>query len=193
MPVSQDFINLLHLPVAELETIAEALEIEIPKGTRKWDLVRLISRASTQKLTAHAGQWIFAGKTSVTFIRLGDGSPLDRDQIVAALTDMCDGQNPFSEDVRPAELTSRPALIDATEHEGRIFLSFGLKRPVAEVISDFEIQPVEADHFFAAVLRPDVAILEVRTNNQRARRLATTWVTDFCNFFDEDAQEEAVV
>jgi hypothetical protein len=185
--VSQEFINLLNLPLPELESIAEELDVEIPTGARKWDVVRLLSQVGSKKLAPHASRWIFAGKTSVTFIRLGDGTPLDRKQVVSALIELCEGENPLTTNVRPEELTRRPALVDATEFEGKIFLSFGLKKPVAEVIADFEIRPVEADEFFVAVLRPDSAIIEVRTNNQRARRFASTWLADFCDLVDEQA------
>lgn len=189
MRVSQEFINLLNLPKEQLQAIADELDVDLPRAARKWDIASLLARQGTRKLAPHAGNWIFAGKTSVTFFRLGDGSPLDRNLVVKALTDMADGLNPLTEDIRPEKLTSRPSLVEATEAEGKIFLSFGLKKPVAKVLQDFEMEEIQVDEFFVAVIRPEAAVMEVRTNNQRARRFANTWLSEFCEFFDAAAGE----
>lgn len=188
MAVSQEFINLLNLPLGQLRDIAEELDLDLPAGIRKWDVVRELSKQPASKLLPHAGEWIYAGRTSVTYVRLGDGTPLDETAIVEALTDMCDGVNPLAEDVRPNELTRTPTLIHAAQADDRVFLSFGIKKPVARVLSNFEIETVEGDDFFVAVLRLDSAMMEVRTNHQRAERFVTTWIVDFNEllFGDED-------
>src|SRR6476620_5921631 len=190
MRVSQEFINLLNLPLGRLRDMAEELDVSIPAGARKWDVVKELSKLSTSKLAPHASEWIYAGQTSVTYVRFGDGTPLDEAEVVRTLTDMCDGINPLAEDVRPDVLTRKPSLIDATKADGRLFLSFGVKKPVAEVLADFEVETVEGDAFFVAVLRLDKAIMEIRTNHQRAERFATTWIAEFDDLLFGDEDEE---
>ncbi|HVD86182.1 MAG TPA: hypothetical protein VNB59_02120, partial [Solirubrobacterales bacterium] len=159
MQVNQQFINLLNLPLGQLRDIAEELDVSLSAGARKWDIAKDLSKLSASKLAPHASEWIYAGRTSVTYVRFGDGTPLDEDEVIRALTDMCDGVNPLEEDIRPDELTPKPSLIDATKAEDRLFLTFGVKKPVARVLANFEIQPVEGDAFFVAVLRLDKAIM----------------------------------
>jgi hypothetical protein len=191
MPVSQEFINLLNLPLGRLRDIAEELDVSLPSGARKWDVAKELSKQSASKLAPHAGEWIYAGQTSVTFVRLGDGSPLNEAAVIQALTDMY-GTDPFASDIRPEVLTQKATLIDATKADGRIFLSFGVKKPVAQVLSNFEVEVVEGDDFFVAVLRLDKAIMEIRTNHQRAERFVTTWIAEFDEFLFSDAEAEEV-
>ena len=191
MRVSQEFINLLNLPLGRLRDIAEELDVSIPSGARKWDVARELSKLSASKLAPLAGEWIYAGQTSVTFVRLGDGSPLEEAAVTQALTDMY-GTDPFASDIRPDVLTQKATLIDATRADGRIFLSFGVKKPVAQVLSDFEVEVVEGDAFFVAVLRLDKAIMEIRTNHQRAERFVTTWIAEFDEFLFSDTEAEEV-
>lgn len=190
MQVSQEFINLLNLPLGQLRDIADELDVSIPSGARKWDVVKELSKLSTSKLAPHASEWIYAGQTSVTYVRFGDGTALNEDDVVEALTDMCDGVNPLEEDIRPDVLTRKPTLIDATKADDRLFLSFGVKKPVARVLSNFEVETVEGDAFFVAVLRLDKAIMEIRTSHQRAERFATTWIADFDDLLFGDDDEE---
>lgn len=190
MAVTQEFINLLNLPREQLQDMAEKLDVAVPSNARKWDLVRALSQISDRKLAANAGQWIFAGRTSITYVRLGDGTPLDEGKLIAALTEMCDGTNPLNDDVRPDALTRKPSLIDVAKMDGKFFLSFGLQRPVAQVLNHFELEVVESDEFFVAVIRPDKAILEIRTNHQRAERLTTTWLAEFNEFLFGDGGGE---
>lgn len=182
MQVSQEFINLLNLPLGRLRDIAEELDVSLPTGARKWDVVKELSKLSVSKLAPHAGDWIYAGQTSVTYVRLGDGTPLDEAAVVEALTEMCDGVNPLENDVRPDALARGATLIAASKTDDRFLLSFGVKKPIARVLSDFEVEEVEADDFFVAVLRLDKAIMEIRTNHQRAERFVTTWIAEFDEF-----------
>lgn len=191
MGVSQEFINLLNLPLGQLRDMAEELDVSVPSGARKWDIVMELSKLPARKLMPHASEWIYAGRTSVTYVRLGAGTPLDEAAITEALTDMCDGTNPLENDVRPNALTRKPSLIHATKSDDRFFLSFGVKKPVAKVLSNFEMEVVEGDDFFVAVLRPDKAMMEIRTNHQRAERFVTTWIADFNDvLFGEVAEGE---
>jgi hypothetical protein len=190
MQVSQEFINLLNLPLGRLREIADELDVSLPSGARKWDVVKELSKLSSSKLAPHASEWIYAGQTSVTYVKLGDGAPLDEAAVIEALTDMCDGVNPLENDIRPDALTRKATLIDATKTDGRVFLSFGVKKPVARVLSDFEVEVVEGDDFFVAVLRLDKAIMEIRTNHQRAERFVTTWIAEFDDFLFGDAEQE---
>ena len=190
MRVSKEFINLLNLPLSQLEAIAEELDVAIPRDARKWDVVRLLAQKPSNSLAPYTNEWAYAGKTSVTYVRLGNGEPLGENLIVAALTDMCDGSNPLTEDIRPESLSSRPALIAAEKIDGKFFLTFGVKRPTSQHLRDFELETVESDEFFSAVVRPEKAILEVRTNGQRAHRLGTTWIAEFSDFLFPSENEE---
>lgn len=192
MRVPQQFINLLNLPLGQLRDMAEELDVSIPSGSRKWDVVKELSKLSASKLAPHASEWIYAGQTSVTYVRLGDGSALDEAAVIQALTEMC-GTDPFTSDIRPDMLTPKASLIDATKTDGRFFLSFGVKKPVAQVLSNFEVEVVEGDDFFVAVLRLDKAIMEIRTNHQRAERFVTTWIAEFDEFLFSDAAEKEEV
>jgi hypothetical protein len=193
--VTQEFINLLNLPLRQLRDMAKELDVSVPTVARKWDIVRELSKLSASKLMPHASEWIYAGRTSVTYVRLGDGIPLDEAAIIEVLADMCDGINPLEHDVRPDSLTRKPTLIHATKSGDRFFLSFGVKKPVAQVLSDFEVEVVEGDDFFVVVLRPGKAIMEIRTNHQRAERFVTTWIAEFNELLygDSQEQEEAAV
>jgi hypothetical protein len=191
VPVSQQFIELLNLPVSRLRDIAAELEIEFPSGTRKWAMVDRLSKVPAKDLPDLAAEWVHAGRTSVTYVQLGDGEALDAEKVEQALTDLCEGVNPLEESIRPEELTARPTLIAATKSEDRFFLSFGVKKPVARVLSDFSIKEIVGDDFFFAVLRLDPPIMEVRTNHQRAERLTTNWIADLDEFlFAEEENEE---
>jgi hypothetical protein len=123
-------------------------------------------------------------------VKLGDGTALDGAAVVEALTDMCDGINPLENDIRPDVLTRKATLIDATKTDDRVFLSYGVKKPVAQVLSNFEVEVVEGDDFFVAVLRLDKAIMEIRTNHQRAERFVTTWIAEFDEFLFGDGEQE---
>lgn len=182
MEVSQEFINLLNLPLKRLRSMAEELDVSLPTGARKWDVVKELAKLGPGKLAPQASEWIYAGQTSVTFVRVGNGTALDEAAVVGALTDMCDGVNPFENDVRPDALTRKPALIHAAKTGDRMFLSFGVKKPVAQVLQNFEVEIVEGDAFFVAVLRLEKAVMEIRTNHQRAERFVTSWIAEFDDF-----------
>jgi hypothetical protein len=190
MQVSQEFINLLNLPLGRLRDIADELDVSLPSGARKWDVVKELSKLSPSKLAPHASEWIYAGRTAVTYVKLGDGTALEEAAVVEALTDMCDGINPLENDIRPDVLTRKATLVDATKTDDRVFLSYGVKKPVAQVLSNFEVEVVEGDDFFVAVLRLDKAIMEIRTNHQRAERLVTTWIAEFDEFLFGDGEQE---
>lgn len=186
--VSQQFIELLNLPVARLKDMAAQLEIEFPAESRKWALVDRLSKVPTKDLPELAADWVHAGRTSITYVSLGDGAALEADKVTEALTDMC-GVNPLEESIRPSELTPKPTLIAASKSDDRFFLSFGVKKPVARVLSDFTVKEIEGDHFFSAVIRLDPPIVEVRTNHERAERLTTSWIADFDDLLFGDGEE----
>jgi hypothetical protein len=189
--VSQQFIELLNLPLARLKELAIELEIEFPAETRKWAMVDRLAKVPAKDLPELAADWVHAGRTSVTYVSLGDGDALEADKVAEALTDMC-GVNPLEESIRPAELTPKPTLIAASKSDDRFFLSFGVKKPVARVLSDFTVKEIEGDHFFSAVIRLDPPVVEVRTNHERAERLTTSWIADFDHLLFGDEEEEKV-
>lgn len=194
MPVSQQFINFLNLPLTQLREIADQLDISFPPGTRKWDIVDRLAKVPSKDLPVEAAQWVHAGRTSITYVKLGS-EPLETEAVTDALTAMCDGANPLEEAIRPPELTRQPTLIAASKSEDgdRFFLSFGVKKAIARVLANFEIEEIEGDDFFVVVVRLDPPVMEIRTNHERAERFTTKWIADFNEhlFGDETNEEEA--
>lgn len=193
MPVSQQFINFLNLPLPQLHAIADELDISLPAGSRKWDIVDRLAKVPARELPLRAAQWFHAGRTSVTYVKLGS-EPLQAEAVTEALTAMCDGVNPLEAAIRPTELTRQPTLIAAgkSDDEDRFFLSFGVKKAVARVLTNFEIEEVEGDDFFVAVLRLDPPLMEIRTNHERAERFTTNWIAEFNeHLFGDETEEEA--
>jgi hypothetical protein len=189
MRVTREFIYLSNLPLPHLEEMAKELDVAVSTGSHKWDYVQALSRQSETKLAPHRDHWAYAGKTSVTFIRIGKGDPLDPSGVEAALTAICDGANPLTEEVRPSSLTSRPTLVAAEKLGEKFCLTFGLKNPEVQYLRDFQLVTVERDEFFSVVIRPEKAIIEVRTNSPRANRFNNLWVTEFCDFLFPDGGE----
>lgn len=189
MRVSREFIYLSNLPLPHLEEMAAELDVAVSTDAHKWEYVRALSQQSLKKLAPHRDHWAYAGKTSVTFIRIGKGEPLSPDGVEAALAAICDGANPLTDEVRPSSLTSRPALVAAEKVGEKFCLIFGVKNPEIQYLRDFQLETVERDEFFSVVIRPEKAIIEVRTNSPRANRFNNTWVAEFCEFLFPDGGE----
>ena len=198
MPVDQQFIDLLNLSVPQLQRLAREAGVEVPPRATKWDLVGTVSGLSQQQLDAIAGDWLYAGQTSVTWIELAprpsleEGTaeptrvePLSIDSLRTALRAVHEA-DPFEEDVRPDEVTLVPQLIEARAwRENKVVFTFVVSKRVAKVIHNFEPVDVFVDEFFVAILRLDRWILEVRASHERAEQLANTWLVDLMEHLED--------
>ena len=194
MPVDERFIDLLNLPVAQLRSLArKAGQKPSPRAT-KWDLVAAAAGLSRQQLDEIAGDWLYAGRTSVTWIELapsapdgntpelGPGEPL-MDRLREALTAVYD-HDPLEDHERPTEVTTTPQLVEARIwRPNKVVFVFAVAKRVAKVIHNFEPVDVLVDEFFVAVLRLDRRILEIRASHERAELLANTWLVELMQHF----------
>lgn len=199
--VSQRFIDLLNLPAGQLELLAGKAGVEIPAGTKKWDAARQLEHLTRGDLEEYGGGYLYAGSTSISFVRLipgaeaGDDSrsgtervgigPLRAPGITAAdvtrvLRELSE-TDPFDENAHPV-VSDRPALVVARERDdGSFLLTFVVQRQVANVIHDFESTPVFADEFFNAIIIPSEGLVELRTSARRVATMERTWLTDFAD------------
>jgi hypothetical protein len=181
MPVPQQTINLLNLSVPALKRLAKDAGIQVSErksGLVKWDYVTALGSLPESKLDELAGDWLYAGQTSLTWLVFGEGEPIELAELKRALKERYD-TDPFETDIRPEEVTQVPQLVDAKSWtDDKVVFTFAVSRRVAKVIHNFEPQDVYADEFFVAVLRLKRAILEVRASHDRAQKLANTWVPE---------------
>ena len=200
MPVSQRFIDLLNAPAPVLRRLASELDLPVVREDQRWELARRLSQElSRRDLEEQAGDFLYAGSTSLSYYRFVDedeeigrddtetiypirGVELDSDAIEEALIENSEG-DPFSEVDRPDEITSIPKLVVARQREDGWLLSFAVTRRIGHVIHNFREEAVYQDDFFSAVLRPEAGNIEIRSSAARARTLARTWLSEFAAFF----------
>jgi hypothetical protein len=194
MLVSQTFIDLLGLPAANLRSLAKELDIAVPERPKHWDLASALQHVPREQLEEHSGDYLYAGSTSLSWFRLIDaeidleevhnpfyplmGDELSKDDIVDALSGQDEG-DPFSDVIRPTQVTGRPQLVVARERDdGEFVLTFVVAKRLGHVIHNFESHAVIEDDFFNAFLRPGQGVFEVRASSARARMLSRTWLYD---------------
>lgn len=211
--VSQKFIDLLNVPLPQLKRAAEQLEVTGFKSMGKWALADRLAQESRDALESLMGDFMYAGKTSLSFFRLdtprrptngpagepaaaadgGDGDehgplsgePLDEDDVIDVLNEMSPGGDAFDEARRPAQVTREPQLVVARDRGDRgVFATFAIEKSVAQVIHDFTPTEVYADDFFNAVVHADTGLVEVRAGQQVVQRFARRWLDDFAGRFE---------
>jgi hypothetical protein len=187
MPVAPQLINLLNLSVPTLQRLAKEAGVEVASRWQKWDYVSALSDLSRADLDQLAGEWLYAGQTSVTWVALGERDPVDIEAVRAALVAMYDRDPLEIEDIRPETVTNRPQLVSARVwRDSKVVFTFVVAKPVARVIHNFESDTVYIDEFFVAVLRLDQGMLEIRASHARAKLLANTWLAEFAQHLEED-------
>jgi hypothetical protein len=188
MPISQTVINLLNLPLPQLRQLAKDTGVEPPtipsRGLQKFDYVMALSLLPDAALRERVGDWLFAGRTSLTWYRLGEGESIEYESVRSALRSLYP-VDPYDGDIRPEEVTHTPQLIDVRDFDPdetpktKVVFTFAASRRITRVIHNFEVRDVLADEFFVAVLRLDRGTFEIRAGHERARQLASTWLIDF--------------
>jgi hypothetical protein len=183
------------MPLGALRALAEERNLDVPAGTKKWDLARLLSRAPRRELEAQSDGYLYAGSTSLSWFRLVNeevdideehvddfyplkGEPLDGGAVIEALAANAEG-DPFSETLRPDEITSEPKLVVAHERDDGFFMTFAVAKRIGRVIHNFETSEVLEDEFFGAYLRIEDGTFEVRASASRAQRLDRQWLAHF--------------
>jgi hypothetical protein len=74
MPVPQQFVSSLNLSVPELYKLGAKAGVRLPRGERRWDLAWALAEVPQERLEEPAGDWLYAGQTSTTWVLLGDGT-----------------------------------------------------------------------------------------------------------------------
>jgi hypothetical protein len=200
VPVSQRLIDLLNAPMPVLRRLASEKGISLRSNPRKWELANRLSSLPRDELEQATEGYLYAGSTSVSWIRLMPddaaissdepadfyplhGTELPPDEIPNALREHSEA-DPFSETARPQEITERPKLVVAKEWGDGYLLTFAFAKRVGHVIHNFEHTPVLEDEFFTALMRPADGNIEVRASVDRVRRLERTWLAEFAGAFD---------
>jgi hypothetical protein len=178
MAAPQTEIYLFNLPVKALKKIVDEAQLSAPRQPSKLDLVKLITGQLTDRqIEDLAGSMLYAGSTSITWIQfVTEDEPHEPISVdVAALKEALAkevGKDPFTENVRPGEVTGSPKLMDAREMEdGTIVLTFVVRKPVRVVFQNFEPVAIHEDDYFLTVIRPDLGLAEVRSAHHRAEQL----------------------
>ena len=187
MAASQLQIDLLNLPVEALRTLIDRGRLSPPpRGATKLEYVNVLtSQLSDAQIEELAGDMLYAGQTSVTWIRLGDGDPIDANVLAQAIQEVV-GDDPFSKSLRPT-VTTRPKLVEAkVRDDGKFVLVFVVSKHVRTIVSNFTLETVHEDHFFLAVIRLDEGVVEVRASHDRARTLANTLLAELAAELDTE-------
>ncbi|HEX4188575.1 MAG TPA: hypothetical protein VHY83_11810 [Solirubrobacteraceae bacterium] len=209
MPVPQLVIDLLNVPVPTLRKVAARHGVGEGISTlRKWDLAQAVSRIPRGELEAEIGEYLYAGSTSLSWVRLAPageeindedpdafsglrGVELSGTDVLRALGEHGDA-DPFSETARPEEIDETPKLVVAREQDDGYMLTFAVAKRIGHVIHNFEHTPVFEDEFFNALLRPGLGSVEVRGSASRARRLERTWLAVFADSLDAQPRPVAI-
>lgn len=208
MPVSQNFIDLLRLPASVLKKLADDLDVAIAKGATHWQAAKALEHVSRSVLEEHAGSYLYAGSTSLSWFRLipeeddpSDdtsrfyplyGSTIDREAAVDALRELSEA-DPFDEAQRPTNVTAKPELVCARWLDDEVLLlTFVVARRAGHVIHNFETQQVLQDDFFNAVFRLQPGVVEVRSSALRARSLLRNWIRPYAHILGMEPVEVAL-
>lgn len=182
MAVTQLQIDLLNLSVDALKGLVNKAGLSPPpSGSTKLEYVTLLTKqVSATDLEALAADVLYAGQTSISWIRLGDGDEVERDALQDAILEVV-GDDPFTTSLRPT-VTRTPKVVEAKVREdGKIVLVFVVSKPVRAIVTNFETRTIHEDHFFLAVIRPEYGLVEVRSSQQRATNLAHTFLADLAD------------
>lgn len=149
-PVSLTFIDLLNLPKGVLRQVGEDLDLALPPQADKWQLASILARVERGDIESIEPGFLFAGSTSVTFLRLAEphgdkgqgngaaslvrqpltGESIAEDDVRRALNGTVE-HDPFDESGRPAEITEKPQLIAARpQQDGTMVLTFAVAKRV---------------------------------------------------------------
>jgi hypothetical protein len=208
----QPVIDLFNLSLAALRHLAKEAEVKVAAGATKAELISALSeKVDPGVLQQRAADLLYAGNTSITWVRLGPSASSDGDSEAAvvgvaatepgggfavdefrtALTDFV-GADPFNIELRPP-VTGTPAVVEAQEWSSdKILLTFVVRKRIQTVIHNFELRQVFADQFFQVVVRPSDGIFEIRTNHTRARNLERTWLAEFAERLDRSVGYRAI-
>lgn len=172
MPIRDAPIQIANLSRGQLKNIAEREGVDVTPTATKIDLIRDLSNLPRDRLEEIAGDYMYAGRTSATWIQLWPNpTRVDLDQLKATLTEIC-GADPFAAELRPA-LSSSPELLSARVwRDDKIVLTFGIQGHTRIVFNNYRLEEVTEDKSFEAIIRLRVGVLELRTSRDQAELVA---------------------
>lgn len=185
MAVPQPHLHLFNLSIGVLRKLCNDRELAVPAHATKLDLMQALRQVPAAQLEEQARNYLYAGSTSISWIQLGSGEPIERDALRAAVVEVC-GADPFDGEIRPQQVTNVPKLVEVRTLDEKIAFTFVVRKPTRSVVVNFEIQSIFEDHFFLMILRPDIGVAEVRSSHQRAGRLARTWLAELAEHLNRD-------
>jgi hypothetical protein len=183
--VSQGVINLLNLSLPALRQLAKDMNVKTGPNPTKADLVRALQNFPRAQLEAAVGDLLYAGNTSVTWIRIGDGMGFTVEELTKAILALEPG-DPFAQELRPANITHAPSLVEARQSDPKkVTLTFVYRKRMQTYIRDFEIRTIYGDDFFPVIVRPEHGVFEIRASHDLARLLEQTWLRSLAEVMEK--------
>jgi len=170
-------IDLNNLSKNKLFKIAEEKDIDLKKSMRKEEIIdRLFEDIDHDELEEISKDYIYAGRTSVSFWKYtpeeNTEKTIEKGNLPKILKLMCDGENPFEIERRPA-ITETPQIISAkfiNDDLCRIkFVSRGKPRTIP---IEYELETIYTTIFADSILDLKNRIFEVRTEYKNANKTA---------------------
>lgn len=173
--MDQLLIDLENVALPKLQEFAARFKVDVRQARTKHELIqRLYKEVSRSRLIKAADDYIYAGRTSLTWFRfekLASGF-FRRASLKNLLRAICDGQDPFVKPRRP-ELAENPEIISARQYrhnKARILMA--MRGPERRVFLNYEYRSVAATIFTNTMLDTKRNIFEVRANAYDARKIA---------------------
>lgn len=210
MPASDALIELLALTKAEILLLAERLEVEVPRGEKKFELARRLSQHVTlTDLREVAGEFLAAGQTSLSWVVLQPQADAEDapDENVTAVQEPIAADTPLTADALPVE-ELEPALAHLTGHsdpytahlrpddevgkdpvlvnvwrdgDDLVYFTFAYRRNERLIFHDFDFRREPEDDVFHVVARLSRGVLEVRSQATVAQRVTKGWIATFAD------------
>jgi hypothetical protein len=163
--------EIMNLSVSQLRRLAASAGLTPAAQATKQELVRQLLTVDPSRLTALAADYLYAGRTSVSWFRFGADALTD-ENVKAALTTVA-GRDVFTTSVVPTVVTSEPHLIEGLAwRPEKIVLRYVARKREQIVIQNMQLVPQVEDELFVVLVRPGRAVVEARCSSTRARTLA---------------------
>jgi len=183
--VSQSVINLLNLSLPALRQLAKDMKVKTGPNPTKADLVRALQNFPRTQLEAAVGDLLYAGNTSITWIRIGEGKGFTVKELKTAISAL-EPNDPFEQELRPTSITHTPSLVEARQPDStKVTLTFVYRKRMQTYIRDFEIKTIYGDDFFPVIVRPEHGVFEIRASHDLARLLEQTWLRSLAEVMEE--------
>jgi len=168
--------ELMNLSVNQLKVLAGQAGVDTTGKRSKADLVtHLVANLTEADVTRLAADYIYAGRTSVVWTRLGAGAVST--QFLDAALQQVAGRNPFGAPRQPNVVTDEPFLIEAVRwRPGKVVLRFIVRKREQLVLRNMQFVSEAEDELFVLVIRDQTGVLEARCSADRARSMKD-WIS----------------